>query len=150
VKFEIDKSIGYTTVIIDGQEVGVKFGSGAIRDFLSVFNIELSEVSTLFNTSEKEGKSLAVPKDPYKFNAMILWSGINYAIQFYGGDALPPMIGYQLLDQIGGIGSEQMLKVQGAFYKSLTNGSTPRQVNSSIPSAETEDQKKSETQSLES
>jgi hypothetical protein len=125
----MNKLIGYTVITIDGVDIPLKFGAGATRAVLEEFNISLQDISSLFNyvNIEVDGvpKELPVPKDPIRFASTILWAGADYANRLNDGKGYRKIDGEEWLDELGGVGSPQIIEAYRHFFKAISNGGTP-------------------------
>ena len=147
---QISKLVGFTTITVQGQDIPVKFGMAAFESFIEHFGIEFAEVVTkLFKwttrtEADDDGTEVSfdvlLPVKPFEVSAVMLWAGANWVNKFNGGSGFRVIDAQNWIDELGGIGSDQLKPIYDAFWKAYRNGGTPP----IEPAFETEEQKKSE------
>ena len=141
----MNKLLGYIEVDLSTGALPVKIGCYTLEKFCESYGIGLSEIGTVFEhrevTDESGNKTNSIiPKDPFKFLALIMFHGANYASKLQGGKSYIEEQAYEWVDEIG-IKSPQAINLMAAFYGSILNGGSP------VKSVEETDKKK-ESQDL--
>lgn len=126
----MNKLIGYMTINIEGEEIPLKLGAGAMREFLKLHGISLAQIGTIFHTVSftHEGKEieLPTPNDPFQFAAAVLWAGADFANRRQGGTGFSIEAAYDWIDELGGLDSDPIKKAYKLFFEAVKNGGSPQ------------------------